>query len=189
MLVAGSESIDLLMIEKVVENSVADKIVVVVDQIVVVAATIVPELLEEAFVGFDIVYSPVVLRMPIKVGKLMFVLAVFDYVVVMTMNAPEVVGIVAAENVLLVHLFVVAVVANWPILVDLPIPNVVEVESLNRLMFQFVLGMFQLEAFEEIVDFVFHHCLLELVEVEQCHCLTVLLDCIDAVMNVVAGLK
>lgn len=39
------------MIEKVVENSVADKIVVVVDQIVVVAATIVPELLEEAFVG------------------------------------------------------------------------------------------------------------------------------------------
>jgi hypothetical protein len=74
--------------------------------------------------------------MPIKVGKLMFVLAVFDYVVVMTMNAPEVVGIVAAENVLLVHLFVVAVVANWPILVDLPIPNVAEVEPLNRLIFQ-----------------------------------------------------
>ena len=62
-----------------------------------------------------IVCLPVVLHMPIKVDKPMFVLEVFvDYVVVMTKSAPktEDVGIVMVENVLLhLHLFVV-VAAN-----------------------------------------------------------------------------
>ena len=53
MLVAGSDLIENLMVEKVVENLVADKIVVI-GQIVVVAAMIVPELVEEAFVGSNI---------------------------------------------------------------------------------------------------------------------------------------